>query len=130
MSDNDFTKALRQHWSHTPSEKVRRYIDKFWGRTQRGQKIIADVEGNHGDYTVSIELDGNGRITSACSCYIGKHGGCHHCTALAHTYLKNPDSFVEIKPVGLDTVDSLDTLQRYLESVTLDESVLQNRRVG
>jgi uncharacterized Zn finger protein len=98
--------------------KVERYIEQFFDRRQIGTRIIAQVEGNHGTYTVSIEVDAT-ETRSACSCYIGKHGYCHHCMALAKTFLKNPQSFQEIVTKTLNEVKTLDDLPDYLQHITL-----------
>lgn len=136
MSDADvLTTAIQRHWPAEPGGKVQRYIGKFRERTRRGAKIIATVEGNHGVYTVSVTAAEN-RIDSACSCYIGKHGGCHHCVALGYTFLREPDSFTVLEPIvveaaiSLAVVTSLDELRRYLQGVTLDELLQQLKTKG
>jgi hypothetical protein len=131
MTDQDtFSNALKQKWSETPGKKAEPYIEQFWARTRRGQKIIAQVKGNHGTYTVSIEVQESGLTRSSCSCYIGKHGYCHHVAALGYTYLSNPGSFTIITPIALEDVTSLDKLEQYLQTVTLEDLVLQLREKG
>lgn len=131
MADQDILRiALKRNWSKSPGKKAERYIDQFWDRIRRGQKIIAKVEGNHGTYTVSIEVQESGLTHSSCSCYIGKHGYCHHVAALAHTYVNHPDDFTVITPIALEAVTSLDELKQYLQSVTLEDLVLQLREKG
>ena len=93
------------------------------------RKITAVVEGNHGDYTVSIEAQ-EGGLWSTCSCYKGKHGYCHHCVALGQTFLNKPDSFVVMEKVEKTAVSDLDSLQAYLNGVTLDELMKQLRKKG
>lgn len=115
--------ALQRHWPGQPDEKIKQYIGQFFNGTRLGTKISAQVVGNHGTYTVTIRVDEKG-ITSACSCYIGKHGYCHHCAALALTFLNDPASFREIKTKPLAAVQELAELTEYLQSVTL-ESLLQ-----
>lgn len=118
------------------SAKAKRYVGKFSNRQQRGLKITGSVKGNHGMYRVSISAE-HDHLHSACSCYIGKHGYCHHCAALGITYCQNPDSFEVIETVPLNAVTSptmredvkdLATLQTYLESVTLDELIIELRK--
>jgi uncharacterized Zn finger protein len=111
--------ALQRHWSGEPGDKAGRYIGQFFNGQRLGTKITAQVVGNHGTYTVSIRVDEQ-RVTSACSCYIGKHGYCHHCAALAITFLNDPASFLEIKPKPLTELQELAELHAYLQSVTLD----------
>jgi hypothetical protein len=113
------SRHIQRHWGRVFSGmKVERYIGKFFDRERTGQKIVARVQGNHGVYTVLIEVEGNG-IRSACSCYIGKGGECHHCVALGKTFLDDSQSFVEFIPISLDDVKSLDDLPDYLKSVSL-----------
>jgi uncharacterized Zn finger protein len=119
--------ALERHWSGEPGDKARRYIGQFFNRQRLGTRITAQVTGNHGTYTVSIRVAEQG-VTSACSCYIGKHGYCHHCAALAITFLNDPASFREVKPKPLTELRELDELDEYLQSVTLD-ALLQELKV-
>ena len=112
-------------WSSRQShEKVQRYIDQFFDCSRMGTQVRARVVGNHGTYTVSIWLE-NGRLESACSCYIGKQGRCHHCVALAKTFLKNPDAFAVIEPKTLTDVQSIDDVAAYLRSNTLESLLAQ-----
>src|SRR5438046_9498319 len=97
MPETDITKLqtlIQRTRSGKPDAKTQRYVNAFYDRTSVGTKIVARVEGNHGTYTVSIEVKDNA-LVSACSCYIGKGGYCHHCQALALTYLQDPTSFRE-----------------------------------
>jgi uncharacterized Zn finger protein len=121
--------AIKQQWGGAKGEKVQRYVGKFWDRQRRGRRVTAVVKGNHGNYTVVIEAQEAG-LWSACSCYIGKHGYCHHCAALGLTFLAEPDSFVVIEKVEKTAVTDLDTLHAYLESVTLDDLTRQMRAKG
>ena len=99
MSDIETLQAaIQSHWPGVPGEKAGRYIGQFTDRTRRGTRIVAKVVGNHGTYTVSIQVEAQG-LSSACSCYIGKGGFCHHCVALGHTFLRSPDSFREIQTI-------------------------------
>jgi uncharacterized Zn finger protein len=121
--------AIKQQWGGAKGEKVQRYVGKFWDRQRRGRRVTAVVKGNHGNYTVVIEAQEAG-LWSACSCYIGKHGYCHHCAALGLTFLAEPDSFVEVKLVARTAVADLDTLEGYLNSVTLDDLTKQLKARG
>jgi uncharacterized Zn finger protein len=115
--------AIRSTWDEPPDAKTKRYIGKFFDRSRRGKKIMAKVVGNYGTYTVSIDASGK-RVDSACNCYIGGGGFCHHCVALAFTFLKEPESFQATKSKTLRQVRTLDDLQSYLKGKTLD-SLLQ-----
>jgi uncharacterized Zn finger protein len=121
--------AIRSHWSAAPSDKARRYIGKFFQSMRVGSKIVAKVEGNHGTYAVSIDA-GSGRVSSACSCYIGKGGFCHHCEALAHTFLRNPDAFQEIQPPAREAIRNLADVQAYLQGVTLETLLAELKANG
>jgi len=110
------------------SEKVNRYIGKFYGRQIKNERILAKVKGNYGEYTVSLKPDGR-RVDFNCSCYIGKHG-CHHCVALAHTFLKDSESFELINEVGRSGIKNLAQLGKYLDYVTLGELMDELKSVG
>ncbi len=62
--------AIRRRWSRVPSQKAKPYVHAFSATERRGTKITAKVVGNHGTYTVSIQIEEQG-LRSACSCYIG-----------------------------------------------------------
>jgi len=110
------------------SEKVNRYIGKFYRRQIKNDRILAKVKGNHGEYTVSLKFDER-RVDFNCSCYIGKHG-CHHCVALAHTFLKDSESFEIVSETKQSGVKSIEQLGRYLDYVTLSELMDELKSVG
>ena len=127
-SDLDILRtAIKRHWSSVPSSKAKRYVNAFFAAERRGTKITAKVVGNHGTYTVSIQGDKQG-LTSACSCYIGKYGHCHHCEALAITFLNDPTLFKIVKQTQSKEVQLLTDVRAYLESITLD-SLLNDLKV-
>jgi uncharacterized Zn finger protein len=123
------TTAIRRYWPGTAGEKARRYAGKFFDQVRLGKRIMAKVEGNHGIYTVSIEAKGS-RLESACSCYIGKYGNCHHCQALALTFLNDVGSFKEKKPKRLKSVRTLTDLQAYLQGITLESLLTKLKTQG
>src|SRR5215831_15695616 len=98
--------AIKRQWSRVPSQKAKPYVNAFFAAVRTETKITAKVVGNHGTYTVSMQLDPHG-LTSACSCYIGRHGHCHHCEALAITFLREPGQFKIVKPKPVKAVKSL-----------------------
>lgn len=122
-------KSLKKTWEKKSSEKVKRYIGQFHERKKLETRISGKVEGNHGIYTVTIQLQED-RISSACSCYIGKHGYCHHCEALAKTYLENSESFQELGTRKIEEVNNLQDLELYLQSETLDSLLKQLKKKG
>jgi uncharacterized Zn finger protein len=111
--------ALRHHWSRAPSDKAKRYVDAFFVTTRIGTKMIAKVRGNHGIYSGSIDLNQH-MINAACSCSIGKGGGCHHCEALAHAFLNNPDRFRAHEQPQFGAIQTLADLHAYLQNTTLN----------
>src|SRR5437867_495804 len=105
--------AIQTRWPHAVGEKAKRYVGKFFDRVRVGERVVARVEGNHGTYTVSLEAK-EGRPSSAGSCYIGRDGYCHHCHALAATFLNDPQSFKVTKHKRLKQVQTLADLENYL----------------
>jgi len=89
---------------------------------------MAKVVGNHGTYTVSLSVKA-GRASGACSCYVGRDG-CHHCVALAKTFLDDPESFVAVARKRRTNIRTLDDLASYLKSVTLARLIDQMKERG
>ena len=132
MSKSDINilkETIQSHWSHQPSSKVQRYIGQFFEHRRIGTKIKAKVVGNYGTYTVSIQVEEQ-RLSSACSCYIGKHGYCHHCEALARTFLNDVSVFQEVEQKQLEEVGSLAGLYEYLQGVTLETLITELKANG
>jgi uncharacterized Zn finger protein len=121
--------ALKRRWSRMPSQKAKPYVHAFSAAKRCGTKITAKVVGNHGTYTVSIQIEEQG-LRSACSCYIGKHGHCHHCEALAITFLDDPSAFKAVKLKQAKEVHQLTDVRAYLDSVTLDALLTQLKAKG
>src|SRR5262245_29807555 len=121
--------AIQHQWSCVPSKKTKPYINAFIAAERRGTTITAKVVGNHGTYTVSIQLDPQG-LTSACSCYIGTHGSCHHCEALAITFVQDPSLFQIVTPKQRKDVRTLTDVQAYLQRVTLEALLTQLKEKG
>jgi uncharacterized Zn finger protein len=121
--------ALKRRWSRVPSQKAKPYVHTFSAAERRGTKITAKVVGNYGTYTVSIQIEEQG-LRSACSCYIGKHGYCHHCEALAITFLADPSALKAVKRKQAKDVHQLTDVRAYLDSVTLDALLTQLKAKG
>ncbi len=121
--------AIKNTWPGKPGAKAARYVGVFFDSVRVGTEIKAKVVGNHGTYTVSIKVKRNA-VVSACSCYIGKGGYCHHCEALAATFLQDTARFVEIKPKKKENVQSLDDVQQYLQGITLADLLQQLSEKG
>lgn len=86
---------LKTRWQETVTAKTQHYIGAFFDMFSLRHGIYAKVQGNHGIYRVSIFPE-KSHPEATCSCYIGKDGYCHHCEALAHTFLLNPLAFTII----------------------------------
>ena len=101
MSQSDvgvLKKAIQSRWLHEPSAKAQRYVGHFFDQQRIGAKITAKVLGNHGTYTVSVQVDEQ-QLSSACSCYIGKHGYCFE-HALTTNDWPDPPSWQEFFTVA------------------------------
>ena len=105
--------AIQRRWSGNPSVKARRYIESFFNRTRTATKIAAQVEGNHGIYTVSIQVEDHG-LSAACSCYIGKEGFCHHCEALAFAFLRGDHDFKVIEAKKSSDIHAIEDVKAAL----------------
>ncbi|MDP4175952.1 MAG: hypothetical protein Q8933_18385 [Bacteroidota bacterium] len=123
MNIKIFKDETNRRWGKKPGMKALQYLGQFFNRTISKNKIKARVEGNFGTYTVSIILEDKD-IKSTCSCYIGKEGYCHHCEALAYTYLNEPESFKKNPVVRSITEKTPESIKNYLENITL-ESILE-----
>jgi uncharacterized Zn finger protein len=121
--------ALRSDCSQPLNAKAKRYVSKFFERQRTGKKISGEVVGNHGTYTVSVEAKDKTTV-SACSCYIGASGFCHHCQALAAAFLNEPESFTEVKRKTRQSVKTLEDLAGYLKGVTLDALLQELKAQG
>ncbi len=126
---DELENIIEANWHHASHPKVQRYVGKFFERTRTERKVMAKVHGNHGVYTVSIEAKEKG-TRSACSCYIGKGGGCHHCHALARTFLNNPDSFKVVEKKELRKVVNVEDVADYLQGTTLEELLKDLKAAG
>lgn len=129
IDEDELKDIIEANWHHAFHPKVQRYVGKFFERTRTENKITAKVHGNHGVYLVSIEAKDKS-TGSACSCYIGKGGGCHHCYALAHTFLNNPDSFKAVERKVLPKIATLEDISDYLRGTTLDELLKELKTAG
>lgn len=123
--------ALRDRWfaNYKIGTKASGYVGQFFDRKLTGKRLSAKVEGNHGIYKVSITAKANG-FDSACSCYIGSDGGCHHCHALAQTFLDDTESFVVIKQKRRQRLHTLADLKAYLDGTTLDVLLKEMKEHG
>lgn len=128
-SNSSLQKAIRSTWSKAPGEKARRYIGKFYALERIGDRITGKVEGNHGTYAVSIRVE-DGHVLSACGCYIGKHGYCHHCEALAHTFIQTPEAFVEVISKDKAELSALGDLPDYIKTATLESLLSELKAKG
>lgn len=129
-TDSDQLKiAIEANWHHASHPKVQHYVGKFFERTRAANKIAAKVNGNHGVYLVSIEVKDKG-TRSACSCYIGKGSGCHHCSALARTFLNNPESFKAVEKKARQKISTPEAVSDYLRGTTLEELLKDLKAAG
>ncbi len=120
---------IRKRWSEPASTKAQRYINQFIDGRRNEERVSARVEGNHGVYTVTITLD-NHDLRAACSCYIGSSGWCHHCEALAFTFLKDEKQFEWHEKKSLEEVQNLAAVKEYLSGQTLETLLNQMRSKG
>lgn len=121
--------VIEARWPYASHPKAQRYVGEFFERTRTENKLAAKVNGNHGVYLVSIEVKEQG-TRSACSCYIGKGGGCHHCQALARTFLNNPESFTAVEKKARRKIATPEDVADYLRGTTLEELLKDLKAAG
>ncbi|MBE7554290.1 MAG: hypothetical protein HS126_24790 [Anaerolineales bacterium] len=120
--------ALQRHWPGQPDNKARGYVGQFlmeraWEQKfQPRWRVITAFTPCQSESTSEESL--------LLVVVIGKHGYCHHCAALALTFLNDPASFSEIKTKPLAAVQGLAELTEYLHSVTLDELLQELKARG
>jgi hypothetical protein len=120
MEIEEFKTIISKKFDKFSTEgKVGKYFGEFYNGEIKKDRIIANVVGNHGEYTVSLRIYGE-IVDDQCSCYIGKNG-CHHTIALAKTFLKNPDEFEFIKEVKRPRIKHINKIREYLDYVTLQD---------
>jgi uncharacterized Zn finger protein len=125
----DLKQAIQGRWSAKPSDKARKYIGKFIDMTRIALKITAKVHGNYGKYNVAIQVE-NHKIRAACSCYVGADGHCHHCEALAHTFIQEEETFQELQPITQQGIDDLFDIRSFLQKTTLDSLLKELKSHG
>ena len=128
-SESSFSQLLHSRWQEPLGGKAAAYVGKFYACERIGDRITGKVEGNHGTYTVSIWASGDS-INSTCSCYVGKGGYCHHCAALAHTFLKSPDDFKQVIPKEVEAISGMEDLPNYLKNTTLEKLLADLKAKG
>lgn len=120
MDIEELKKIIAKNFNKFSTDgKTGSYIGQFFDGEIKNNKIVGYVDGNHGEYTVSLKIDGD-FVDDQCSCYIGKDG-CHHTIALAHTFLQKPEDFEVIKEVKRGRLNSLEKIRDYLDYVTLED---------
>jgi predicted XRE-type DNA-binding protein len=125
---------LQNRWQGGISPKAQKYVNVFFDVFALRGGLYAKVEGNHGVYRVSL-FHFNNQIDATCSCYIGKSGYCHHCEALARTFLLNPTSIPTIPAYQLADISAAATpeqIYHFTRSAALAEILqeLERNRVS
>ncbi len=78
-----------------------------WQTTPGGIALTSKCSGSGDDYSLRVELDENGIISTSCTCPYDLDGDCKHIVALLLKYLNQPEKFSEQKSVA-DLLSSLD----------------------
>ena len=61
----------------------------------QAKKLTGIIEGNYGDYRISFQLLQDGDLRTSCSCP-AEMFFCKHAAALAITYLREPETFLDM----------------------------------
>ena len=78
-----------------------------WQTTLGGIALTSRCSGSGGHYSLRVELDESGIISTSCTCSYDLGGDCKHIVALLLKYLYQPEKFSEQKSV-LDLLSNLD----------------------
>ena len=91
------TALLKKVWKGTPEKKELEYISspRMRQRVKAGRRLSVHIHGNYGVYRTSLKGDRGEKLTYSCTCP-SPYYPCKHAAALAHTYLKEPETFFDI----------------------------------
>lgn len=78
-----------------------------WQTTPGGIALTARCSGSGDEYSLRVELDENGVVSTSCTCPYDLDGDCKHIVALLLMYLHQPEKFSEQKSVA-DLLSGLD----------------------
>jgi uncharacterized Zn finger protein len=78
-----------------------------WQTTPGGIALTSMCSGSGGHYSLRVELDENGIISTSCTCPYDLDGDCKHIVALLLMYLHQPEKFSEQRSVA-DLLSGLD----------------------
>ena len=78
-----------------------------WQTTPGGIALTSRCSGSSDHYSLRVELDQNGIISTSCTCPYDGGGDCKHIVALLLKYLHQPEKFSEQKSVA-DLLSGLD----------------------
>ena len=71
-----------------------------WQTTPGGIALTSRCSGSSDHYSLRVELDENGIISTSCTCPYDGDGDCKHIVALLLKYLNQPEKFSEQKSVA------------------------------
>lgn len=78
-----------------------------WQTTPGGIALTSRCSGSSDHYSLRVELDENGILSTSCTCPYDGGGDCKHIVALLLKYLNQPEKFLEQKSVA-DLLSGLD----------------------
>ncbi|QIR38086.1 SWIM zinc finger domain-containing protein [Tolypothrix sp. PCC 7910] len=108
---SEFT--IRRHANAKSFQRGEAYYeaDAVMSLTQRGNLLLAEVEGNENHpYQVRLSFDGDGLTSVKCSCPYDRDGWCKHIVATMLLCLRQPES-IEERPTLEQMLNRLDYKQ-------------------
>ncbi|MCI0572740.1 MAG: SWIM zinc finger family protein [Myxococcaceae bacterium] len=96
-------KSVRAHVGARNYEQGQRYAARgaLYQARRLGRTLKAHCEGSQDrTYDVTATVGPKAAIDAGCSCPVGGGGRCKHVAALLLSWLANPESFVELEPLG------------------------------
>ncbi len=101
-------------------QRAENYVGKFHNCSIDNSCIKGTIKGNHGDYTVSMDIDTD-PIQFKCDCEKGQEVFCKHAAALGLTYIYTPWVFASNQKMDRNALRTTDDIQFYVKTTKLKQ---------
>ena len=110
-------------------QRAESYVGNFYDCNIHDNVISGKIRGNHGEYNVSLIIDGGKVKSHNCICERAKTECCKHAAALGLTYVYTPWLF-NGKRIKKSDIHNLDSLEYYLSTTSLKELFTETKDNG